>query len=211
MNPASAHATHGEPVAVTPVEPTIDGSKEPDVAPASARGSPPDELDRAAHTKRPSPRRNPMMPRKEHPVVLVAEDDAATRHALVTRLSQAGFEVVTAADGDSAISLLKARHTDAAVLDVNMPATDGFGVCEFIRRDRTCRDIPVVFLTGAETGLLRDHLGRLSQCVGGDLHLTKPYDGKLLTAMLWDAIGKRGAGPARRAPEVIEPAPAPPS
>lgn len=124
----------------------------------------------------------------DKPTVLVAEDDRQIRDSLALRLSDAGFRVVTAADGDAALARLAEEQPVAAVLDVNMPGKDGFAVCEHLRA--TGSAIPVFFLTGAEEGAVRHHLDTLTKTVGGDHFLLKPYDGKVLAILLRDALAR---------------------
>jgi CheY-like chemotaxis protein len=70
--------------------------------------------------------------------IFVAEDDPATLELIVTRLSVAGYEVTYARDGHQAVASILANRPNAAILDVNMPILDGFGVM------RTLRDNPSV-------------------------------------------------------------------
>ena len=123
---------------------------------------------------------------KKKSLVLVADDDRAVREALASRLVQAGFEVVSAGDPSSAIELFKSRRPTAAILDIQMPGSDGFAVCEYIRKSGS--RIPVFFLTGANEGVVRNHLRALTDAVGGNHFVTKPYDGKTLVVMLRRAI-----------------------
>jgi DNA-binding response OmpR family regulator len=120
------------------------------------------------------------------PTVLVAEDDSIIRQSLAIRLVQAGFQVVTAADGKDAEDILDHRHVDAAILDVKMPRRDGFGVCQHIRASGS--KMPILMVTGAQEGLIRSHLGLLTGAVGGTHFMTKPYDAKALSLLLHDAL-----------------------
>lgn len=124
--------------------------------------------------------------------VLIANDDAIVRAALSTRLSLAGFQVVTAPDGNAAIEALRRHRVDAAVLEVQMPDVDGFGVCQHIRSEPDLRGIPVLFLAGRATGIVRRYLAKLSECVGGDYCLTEARDEELLPGVVRRAID-RGA------------------
>jgi DNA-binding response OmpR family regulator len=125
------------------------------------------------------------------PLILIADDDLQIRTGLGVRLTKSGFDIVTVGDGASALSCLEKRAFDAAVLDVQMPAMDGFAVCERMREIDV--NIPVVFLTGTSKGVIRDHLSTLTKTVGGNYFLTKPYDGKVLSVMLRDAINQSAA------------------
>jgi DNA-binding response OmpR family regulator len=70
--------------------------------------------------------------------IFVAEDDPATLELIVTRLSVAGYDVTYARDGQQAVRSILANRPNAAILDVNMPILDGFGVM------RTLRDNPSI-------------------------------------------------------------------
>lgn len=124
--------------------------------------------------------------RPHNPTILVAEDDPMIRQALAIRLIQAGFQVVTASDGKVAEDIVDHRHIDAAVLDVKMPRRDGFSVCQHIRA--TGSKMPILILTGADDGLIRNHLGVLTGAVGGTHFMTKPFDAKTLSLLLYEAL-----------------------
>ena len=126
--------------------------------------------------------------KREKPVVLLADDDKNITRALKIRLTHAGFEVITANDGDSAIAAFDKALPDVVLLDVDMPGADGFAVCEHIRSDIGDSNIPVVFMTGADAGIIRNYLERLSETVGGSGEVTKPYDPTELTTTLWNAV-----------------------
>ena len=128
--------------------------------------------------------------------VLIAEDDPVLRTALSTRLTLAGFDVVTAPDGGAAIKALGRHDVDVALLGVQMPEIDGFGVCEHIRSRPDLRDIPVILLAGNATGIIRNYLAKLSDCVGGDYYLSTPCDNKSLPGVVHRAINMGTHAPA---------------
>ena len=125
------------------------------------------------------------------PLVLIADDDRDLREALANRLIQSDFTVVSAANAASAIAMFDQRGPDAAILDVKMPDSDGFSVCEHIRQ--TGSEIPVFVLTGADEHIIRDNLAKLTATVGANHFVTKPYDGKSLALMLRNAVNKHRA------------------
>ncbi|TNC47549.1 response regulator transcription factor [Mumia zhuanghuii] len=102
--------------------------------------------------------------------LLVVDDDASILDLLASSLRFAGFEVVTAADGRSALDLATADPTiDLIVLDVMMPGLDGFEVVSRLRREN--RDVPVIFLTARDSAA--DRVNGLT--AGGDDYLVKPF------------------------------------
>lgn len=79
------------------------------------------------------------------PRVVVAEDESIIRLDLAEMLGESGYEVVgQAADGQSAIDVVRATRPDVALLDVKMPVLDGISAAEAITGERLC---PVVLLT----------------------------------------------------------------
>jgi DNA-binding response OmpR family regulator len=117
--------------------------------------------------------------------VLVADDDADLRELIAFTLAGAGYLVVKAADGSSAVRRFEEELPDLAVLDINMPGLSGFQVCEAIRaRSR----VPVMMLTvrGEEEDLVRA-LG-----LGADDYLTKPFSPRTLLARIKALMRRAG-------------------
>ncbi|WP_205849807.1 response regulator transcription factor [Nakamurella flava] len=102
------------------------------------------------------------------PCVLVAEDDDTVREAVRECLADAGYRVLTAADGTEAIELAEREHPDVAVLDVMLPRRDGLSVARSIRAGS---DVPVLFLTARDA--VDDRLAGFA--AGADDYLTKPF------------------------------------
>ncbi len=102
--------------------------------------------------------------------LLVVDDDASILDLLASSLRFAGFEVVTASDGRSALDLATTDPTiDLMVLDVMMPGIDGFEVVSRLRREN--HDVPVIFLTARDSAA--DRVNGLT--AGGDDYLVKPF------------------------------------
>ena len=101
--------------------------------------------------------------------VLVVDDEYDIRYLVQAALEHC--EVITAADGPSALALLRHTAIDAVLLDVMMPGMDGFSVLRRIRADEQYRDLPVVMLT-AKAGE-HDHVRAFRD--GADAYLTKPF------------------------------------
>ncbi|MGB0721561.1 MAG: diguanylate cyclase domain-containing protein [Gammaproteobacteria bacterium] len=92
----------------------------------------------------------------DKPLVLVADDDEIVREMLRETLLAAGFEVVTADNGQRAMDLFDARRPDIALLDVVMPVRDGLQVCTHIRTDARGEHTPILIIT-ARTSLSMIH------------------------------------------------------
>ena len=101
--------------------------------------------------------------------VLVVDDEYDIRYLVQAALEHC--EVLTAADGPSALALLRHARIDAILLDVMMPGMDGFSVLRRIRADEQYREVPVIMLT-AKAGE-NDHAKAYRD--GADAYLTKPF------------------------------------
>ena len=104
--------------------------------------------------------------------ILVADDQAANRELLDELLSSQGFNVLTAADGASALEHLNLVNIDLVLLDVMMPELNGFEVCARIKANADTYLIPVVLVTS-----LSDKQDRIEGIrAGADDFLSRPVD-----------------------------------
>ncbi len=69
----------------------------------------------------------------EKGTILVVDDEASIRRILQTRLEMIGYSVVTASDGEEALSAFRLLTPDLIVLSVMMPKLDGYGMCQELR------------------------------------------------------------------------------
>ena len=125
-------------------------------------------------------RKTPPKPISKIRKVLIVEDDADTRRALAVRLRSAGYEVGFAADGLSAMSATAREKPDAILLDLGLPAGDGFTVLDRLRRNPSFCSIPVIVLSGREALLIADQVHGL----GAKAYIQKPVDNDLLLSTL---------------------------
>ena len=80
-------------------------------------------------------------------VALIAEDDSDIRELVATKLAGAGFRVIAAADGTSALTALREQRPDVALLDVMMPGASGLEILAELRREPATAAIPVILLS----------------------------------------------------------------
>lgn len=125
--------------------------------------------------------------------VLAVDDDRDLLELIGFALTQAGFLVVKATDGPSAVRIFDAEGPDLVVLDINMPGASGFQVCEAIRARS---NVPVMMLTvrSEEEDLVK------ALELGADDYLTKPFSPKTLLARIKALL--RRAGMENAAPPV---------
>jgi two-component system response regulator AdeR len=99
----------------------------------------------------------------------VVEDDSAIAEVLLAYLLRAGCRAVRAADGETALQLVRSLRPDLLLLDLNLPRKDGFAVLAALRQDG---DIPVVVVSALDEDI--DKLTALR--IGADDYVTKPFN-----------------------------------
>ncbi len=121
---------------------------------------------------------------------LVVDDEPPLVQVVSGYLAREGFDVLTAADGETAVALARDSHPDVVVLDLMLPGIDGMEVC---RRIRAFSDAYIIMLTAKSDEV--DKLVGLS--VGADDYLTKPFSPRELVARVRAMLRRpRGADPA---------------
>ncbi|HNX93928.1 MAG TPA: hybrid sensor histidine kinase/response regulator [Holophaga sp.] len=87
-------------------------------------------------------------PRGESEKILLIEDMEILRQTLRSFLGDLGYSVIEAASGEDGLELAQKDHPDLILLDIGLPALDGFQVCERLKAVPNLREIPVLFLSG---------------------------------------------------------------
>jgi len=117
--------------------------------------------------------------------VLVVDDTPETLSLLTDTLDQAGFTVLIATDGESALHLVDQVTPDLVLMDARMPGISGFETCKRLKRDKLLSDLPVIFMTGlSETEYVIEGLA----CGGVD-YVTKPLVLDVLLARIRVHLG----------------------
>ncbi|MGH2621403.1 MAG: adenylate/guanylate cyclase domain-containing protein [Anaerolineales bacterium] len=112
------------------------------------------------------------------PRILVADDDWLNRDLLQAYLTTSGCEVVTAADGETALRLALNLPPDLALIDVQMPRLDGLKLCHKLKNTPATRFVPVVIITALDSE--EEKLNAFE--AGADDFITKPYSSIVLLA-----------------------------
>ena len=115
-------------------------------------------------------------------VVLTIDDSRPMRELLHTALTAAGFEVLQAEDGHSALEVLRTAVVDVIVTDLVMPNLDGFDLVEQVRREARHQSTPILVLT-TESDLAKKARARDAGASGW---VVKPFN----PALLIDAINR---------------------
>ena len=92
-------------------------------------------------------------PNKRMPRILVVEDNEMNRDMLTRRLARKGFETLAAVDGREGLETARAAQPDLILMDMSLPALDGWEATRQLKADPQTRSIPVIALTAhAMTG-----------------------------------------------------------
>lgn len=113
------------------------------------------------------------------PLLLIVEDDLNTRILMEKILKREGFDTISAANGNIALSLLDKNKVDLIVMDVMMPGINGFDLTSEIRTFN--KDIPIIIVTAKES--IDDK--RQGFLKGADDYLVKPIDYDELTIRIY--------------------------
>ena len=103
--------------------------------------------------------------------ILVVDDEPEAVELIEFNLNQAGFAVISAADGAEALNKARGTAPDLVVLDVMLPEITGLEVCKMLRRDPITAAVPIIMLTAKAAEIDRV----LGLELGADDYLTKPF------------------------------------
>ena len=105
-------------------------------------------------------------------LILVVDDSADNVAMISLFLQQQGYRVVTAGNGEDAVTIATQMMPNLILMDINLPTLDGLGATRRIRESEALRDIPVVAITAFGT----EGFQRAAYDVGVSGYLTKPLD-----------------------------------
>ncbi|MDB9512192.1 response regulator [Kamptonema animale CS-326] len=118
------------------------------------------------------------------PQILLVDDEPALRDSLTYTLQKEGYEVMTAADGLSAIKQFHKQVPDVILLDLMLPEVSGMEVCW---RIRAFSNVPIVMLTAKDQDI--DKVWGLE--AGADDYVTKPFNTRELLARIKAVLRRR--------------------
>ena len=110
--------------------------------------------------------------------ILLVDDDKAIVKVVRGYLEQAGYQVLTAADGETALHLLRRERPDLVVLDVMLPDRDGWEITRLIRADKLLAALPIILLTAR----VEDADKIVGLELGADDYITKPFNAREVVA-----------------------------
>jgi two-component system alkaline phosphatase synthesis response regulator PhoP len=109
------------------------------------------------------------------PLILVVDDEPRVARLARDYLEKNGFRVITAGDGQSALTIARRETPDLVILDLMLPRIDGREVCRILRRES---DVPIIMLTALSEEI--DQVTGLE--IGADDYITKPFSVRALVA-----------------------------
>ncbi|OGX08695.1 MAG: hypothetical protein A2Z88_11565 [Omnitrophica WOR_2 bacterium GWA2_47_8] len=121
-----------------------------------------------------------------HKKVLIVDDGVTVIGLMEEKLTNSGYDVITATNGLEGINMAQKENPDLVLLDVMMPKLDGLKVCRMLKFDRKFQNIPVVLLSA----LRREDDRALGREVGANAYLSKPLETpsllQTMKELLWD-------------------------
>ncbi len=121
--------------------------------------------------------------------ILVVDDDKEIVRLLRAYLEQAGYQVVVAYDGETALHLFRRERPDLAILDLMLPDRDGWDVTRIVRGDAGLSATPIIMLTAR----VEDQDKIIGLELGADDYVTKPFNPREVMARV-RAVLRRAQG-----------------
>ena len=118
--------------------------------------------------------------------ILIVDDERDIVKAVMIRLQGAGYDVVTAFDGAQGVFMAHKEKPDLIILDIRMPAGNGFSVAQRLKRSMHTFTIPVIFLTGSP----EKNAEKKAMALGARFYIKKPYDPEELLDAVKRALEK---------------------
>jgi DNA-binding response OmpR family regulator len=120
--------------------------------------------------------------------ILIAEDERDIRDLITFTLQFAGYEVMSASNGEEAVSKARQETPDLILMDVRMPRMTGYEACAVMKADPRLKNVPIIFLSAKgqdseiQTGLQ----------AGAEEYLLKPFAPDQLTQRIQAVLQKFG-------------------
>ena len=118
--------------------------------------------------------------------------------ALSHHLDEAGYRLTYMTDGSDVLWRCESNPPDLLILDTRLRDMDGLDVCRYLRDCSFCAEMPILVLTEADDKLTRHYARQMTQFVGADYFLAKPYDPIILLQVIDDILRGNRRRRARR-------------
>ncbi|MBV7333275.1 response regulator transcription factor [Chloroflexi bacterium TSY] len=121
--------------------------------------------------------------------ILVVDDDKEIVRLVRSYLEQAGYNVLTAHDGNTALQSIRSDRPDLVVLDLMLPERDGLEITRVVRGDDALAGIPIIMLTAR----VEDIDKILGLELGADDYITKPFNPREVVARVRTVLRRSGS------------------
>jgi len=120
--------------------------------------------------------------------ILVVDDDKKIVRLVRSYLEQAGFQVLTAFDGETALHAIRRDRPDLVVLDLMLPDRDGWDIIRLVRGEPALAGLPVIMLTAR----IEDTDKIIGLELGADDYITKPFNPREVVARVRTVLRRAG-------------------
>jgi DNA-binding response OmpR family regulator len=131
-----------------------------------------------------------------NPKILIVDDDSDLRHGLNLRLRANHYDTAYACDGFSAVAVAMKERPDMIILDIGLPAGDGFVVLERLQQSATLATIPVIVLTARDPQYNRERVMK----AGAAAFFQKPANNAELLGAIRSVLSPAWPGVAASSP-----------
>ena len=132
--------------------------------------------------------------------ILVVDDDKEIVRLVRAYLEKAGFQVLTAYDGDTALHILRRERPALVVLDLMLPDQDGWDITRLVRSDATLASLPIIMLTAR----IDDTDKIIGLELGADDYITKPFNPREVVARVRSVLRRTTGGPPASSSRVLK-------
>ncbi len=124
------------------------------------------------------------MDKTQQPLILVVDDETDVLGEVASVLGKSGYCCHCCGTSQAAIEFVASNHPDLIISDINLEGHSGLEMCERIKEDEALKDVPIMFLSGAQI----PDIIRRSHAVGGTYYLRKPFDPEVLVELVDKAL-----------------------
>lgn len=116
--------------------------------------------------------------------ILIVDDEKDLVETVIFQLQEAGYEVMSAYDGQEGLSKAQKEKPDLIVLDLMLPKMDGYKVCGMLKNDGRYKKIPIIMFTArAQVSDME-----LAKEVGAEAYITKPFEQEVLLGKIKELL-----------------------
>ncbi|MBN3039120.1 MAG: response regulator [Candidatus Omnitrophica bacterium] len=118
--------------------------------------------------------------------ILLVDDEAQLVEMMTMRFEAAGYEVISANDGQAALDKARNENPDLIILDLMLPKMDGYKVCALLKKDSRYKDIPIILFSAKA----QEEDRKLGDEVGADAYIAKPFEPEELFGKIKQLLGE---------------------